>query len=296
MDSSQWQEGVVDGRLAGVVSAAGMENGATKTNQDASFLLGRARGSDDFLCGVIDGHGADGHTISKFVRRHLGQEILEHRRAAADRGTRAAIAEGFAGTAEKLRRSRGVAARDSGAVVAVCMRRGQDLYAANVGDTRAVLVCTDRDGRARSEALTRDHTPALPAERDRICAHGGEVAPFFIPGQGFAGPPRVWAQRKAAGGLAVTRAMGDTCLANVGVTAEPDVVKRRVRPCDKFVVLASDGCWDYVSNDRVAELAMQHGTPERASEAIVREARRQWQKDTGRKGYIDDITCLVAKV
>jgi len=289
-----WKEGLVSDRIAGAATAAGMDMGSTKTNQDSSFLLGQ--GGGDFFCGVIDGHGASGHHVSSFVKSNLAQRVLEQRREQSHKGTRAALMTGFVETADKLTRTRAIDSKESGAVVAVCMRKGQDLYAANVGDTRAVLVSADDTGRVRSQPLTRDHTPALAGERERIAAKGGEVAPTFIPGQGFAGPPRVWQQKQVSGGLCVTRAIGDSSLNSVGVTAQPEVVKHRLRPTDKYVVLASDGCWDYVSNDRAAEIVMKQSTPKAASEAIVKEARRNWQMDRSRRGYIDDITCLVAKV
>jgi len=288
-----WKEGA-DGRVAGAATAAGMDMGRTKTNQDTSFVLGRRDG--DFICGVIDGHGEQGHHVSSFVKSQLAARILEHRRSRAHRGNRSAIVNGFADTSEKLQRAHGIDSRESGAVAALCMRKGQDLYAANVGDTRAVLVGSDERGRVRSQPLTRDHTAASAGERDRIRASGGKVAPTYIPGQGFAGPPRVWQQEQVQGGLCVTRAFGDHSLTRVGVTAQPEVVKHRLRPSDKCVVLASDGCWDYVSNERAAEIAMQHASPKSASEAIVKEARRKWQADRNSRGYVDDITCVVAKV
>jgi len=291
--ASSWQEEL---RPAGVVSAAGAELGVSKTNQDASFLLRRARGSDDWVAGVIDGHGMSGHHVAKFVKHNLPREILEQRRSSTNKGTRHALVRGFEGTAAKLRHKSDISSQESGAVVAVCIRTGQDLYSANAGDTRAILVSSGSGGKVRSEALTRDHTPALASEKQRIHASGGQVAPTFIPGMGFGGPPRVWKEKQLIGGLAVSRAIGDTALADVGVTPRPEVVKHLVRPCDKYVVIASDGCWDCVTNERAAELAMKHGTPERASEAIVKEARRNWQQDRTKGGYIDDITCLVTRV
>jgi len=291
--ASSWQEEL---RSAGVVSAAGAEQGVSKTNQDASFFLRRSRGGDDWVAGVIDGHGMSGHHVASFVKQTLPREILEQRRSSNNKGTRHALARGFEGTANKLRRNRNISSEESGAVVAMCIRTGQDLYAANAGDTRAVLVTSSSEGKVRGEALTRDHTPALASEKERIHRNGGEVAPTYIPGMGFGGPLRVWKKKQLAGGLAVSRAIGDSALNDVGVTPQPEVIKHRVRPCDKYVVIASDGCWDCVTNERAAELAVKHGNPERASEAIVKEARRNWQQDGTNGGYIDDITCVVAKV
>lgn len=292
--ASQWCSAPIETGVAGVSSVAGRSNGRTKENQDSSFIFQRS--SNDFLCGVIDGHGASGHLVSDFIRKRLGPQILDKRRENATQGTRAAMVQGFVDTASELRRAKSIDAKDSGAVVAVCMRRGPDLYVANVGDTRAVLACQDDNGWVRSEALTRDHTPAASSESDRIKSKGGEVEPIYVPGHGFAGPPRVWQKRQSVGGLSVTRAIGDTALTSVGVTPRPEVMKHRVRPCDKRIVVASDGCWDHISNDQAAEIAMQHADPARASDAIVREARRNWTKDAGVHGYVDDITCLVAKV
>jgi len=272
--------------------------GSTKENQDSSFILQRADAREDgFLCGVIDGHGADGHLVSEFIRQNLAPSIIRERRAQSAGGTRAAMVRGFVGTAAKLKGVRDVDATESGAAVAVCMKRGKDLYVANVGDTRAVMACLDERGKAHGQALTRDHTAAHPQEAGRVRASGGEVAPILLPGAGYAGPPRVWRRAQVQGGLSVTRAIGDTALNSVGVTPEPEVSKHRVRPCDRMVMLASDGCWDYISNDRAAQIALQHaGDPRKASAAIVREAQESWKKDPKAAGYIDDITCLVAKM
>merc|ERR1719329_454392 len=146
---SQWQPGVRDSSLAGAVSAAGRSMGSTKENQDSSFILQRADAREDgFLCGVIDGHGADGHLVSEFIRQNLAPSIIRERRAQSAGGTRAAMVRGFVGTAAKLKGVRDVDATESGAAVSVCMKRGKDLYVANVGDTRAVMACLDERGKA----------------------------------------------------------------------------------------------------------------------------------------------------
>lgn len=220
---------------------------------------------------------------------------MRAQRQQGNSGTREAIARGFVSTAEKLHQRHEKDARESGAVVTMCMRKGQDVYVASVGDTRAVLA-SEEAGRIRGKALTQDHTPAVPKEKDRIHSRGGQVAPAVFPGIGQAGPLRVWQRDQASGGLAVTRAIGDTNLNSVGVTPEPEVSKHRLRPSDRCMVIASDGCWDYISNDRAARLAVQHRDARQASEAIVQEARQAWRQSSDATGYRDDITCLVVPV
>lgn len=53
---------------------------------------------------------------------------------------------------------------------------------------------------------------------------------------------------RVAGGLAITRALGDMAYKNFGVTAVPYVVKHVLRPFDKHLVIASDGVWDTVND------------------------------------------------
>ena len=65
----------------------------------------------------------------------------------------------------------------------------------------------------------------------------------------FYGPKRVWLKNKQVPGLAMTRSIGDMAAATVGVTAEPEVkVFPNLTRNDKFIVIASDGIFDRLSN------------------------------------------------
>lgn len=100
------------------------------------------------------------------------------------------------------------------------------LYVANVGDTRAVLC---KNGQA--ERLSKDHKATDPQEIERVKAEGGSIM-----------------DNRVAGGLAITRALGDHAFKNFGVTSQPYTVRHVLRPFDKFLVIASDGVWDTVSD------------------------------------------------
>ena len=79
-----------------------------------------------------------------------------------------------------------------------------------------------------------------------------------------------------------------------GVIPKPELKQQKITGSDKFIVLASDGVWDYLDNQKVVDIAAKHiNDPRRASSEIVKQAREQW----GRQGpYIDDITALVVKL
>jgi integrin-linked kinase-associated serine/threonine phosphatase 2C len=55
-------------------------------------------------------------------------------------------------------------------------------------------------------------------------------------------------------GLAMTRSIGDVAAKSVGVTYEPEIKAFPVSKEDKFLVIASDGLWDRISNDEVTRI------------------------------------------
>lgn len=62
----------------------------------------------------------------------------------------------------------------------------------------------------------------------------------------------------------------------------------------KFVVIGSDGVFEFLSNREIACIvAPFHETrdAEKAAEAVVRESYLRWKKAD--KGIVDDITCVI---
>lgn len=110
----------------------------------------------------------------------------------------------------------------------------------------------------------------------------------------IAGPERVWLADRRLPGLALSRAFGDGVAKSVGVTAVPDVTHLRLTPADAFVILASDGVWDWVpSSEAVRFVGARRQRKESAqavAEALVRLAARRWAV---RDAVTDDITAVV---
>ncbi|CAL4930321.1 unnamed protein product [Urochloa decumbens] len=116
----------------------------------------------------------------------------------------------------------------STAVVAVVGPR--HLVIANCGDSRAVL-CSG----GAAIPLSADHKPDRPDELERIHAAGGRVI--------------FWDGARVFGMLAMSRAIGDSYLKPF-VISDPEVrVVERKDGEDEFLILASDGLWDVVSNE-----------------------------------------------
>ena len=67
----------------------------------------------------------------------------------------------------------------------------------------------------------------------------------------------------------------------------------KVQKEDKFVVIASDGVWEFLSNEQVARIVDPYfalNQPEQAANTLVKESLKKWQKE---EEVIDDITCVI---
>lgn len=73
----------------------------------------------------------------------------------------------------------------------------------------------------------------------------------------------------------------------------PDVKLQKISQNDKFVILASDGVWDFVSDQEACDIVGVKKDPREASRALVAIARERWQRQGN---YVDDVTALVASL
>jgi serine/threonine protein phosphatase PrpC len=80
-------------------------------------------------------------------------------------------------------------------------------------------------------------------------------------------------------GLAMSRSFGDQAAAEVGVNATAEITEMNLIEADKFMILASDGVWEFISNDQAVNIVMPHynnNSAEKAAEALIREAMKRW--------------------
>ena len=107
-------------------------------------------------------------------------------------------------------------------------------------------------------ALNRDHKPELKDEAERILKRGGRIDSFrdYCNNGEPIGPQRVWLMHQEVPGLAMSRSMGDKVAHSVGVSADPEVKEFTLGLNDKFIVIASDGVWEFLSNEDVAGIVL----------------------------------------
>lgn len=283
--------------LGAVTSIKGLKPGNPNwTNQDNFFVL---EGSDVRIYCVLDGHGENGHHVSRRCRENFPHFI---------KSANGKMDLAFHMMHNDLNAS-DIDVKCSGAtcVMATINSHGR-LCVFNCGDSRAVLGRRSTNGSIVAQQMSNDHKPDKPEERKRILSCGGHLGcrqvlvnqggrgPVSMP----VGPCRVWYQHRGETlGLAMSRSLGDAIVHKVGVTAEPELIEHPIDDADEFLIIATDGVWDVVDNNHAVQMvhnfAMRSAnwSPAEAANCVCKFARSRWEKLSP---MIDDITCIVVKL
>eukprot|EP01120_Amphizonella_sp_Union-15-10_P010683 TRINITY_DN434_c0_g1_i2.p1 TRINITY_DN434_c0_g1~~TRINITY_DN434_c0_g1_i2.p1 ORF type:complete len:339 (+),score=86.68 TRINITY_DN434_c0_g1_i2:78-1094(+) len=246
--------------------------GRRETMEDTHVIIDHAEKPVDSgplgFFGVYDGHG--GVDAAQMVRQYLHENIIGNDEWNAGDVERA-IQRGFEATDSHIIQVSNERGWMNGSTAVVGMIIGRKLYAANVGDSEAILV-REKGGQLETFALTVPHKASDPIEKSRIERLGGHV--FF--GRVF-------------GALAVSRSFGDSKFkiprtSQNFVSWEPAIVTVDLNPeTDRFLIFACDGLWDVINHKQAALFVSkrrQDGfkAPEIAK-ALVREALNKRTED-----------------
>ena len=203
----------------------------------------------DFFVAIFDGHGDEGHHVSRFLQKDMADRISKKlSRSTHDIGSASveqALKEAFI---ESDRQVPEVYAMNGGSTASLILRLGGKIYFANVGDsTTFVASYNKRTGETKVVHRNRKDKPHLLDERARIEASGGKVrSPPDHPLQARAMAYN--SVRKEVVGLAMSRSIGDWEHGKVGVIAEPtvDVLDENdiLGEGELFAVVGSDGLFD----------------------------------------------------
>ena len=246
------------------------------------------------LLGVFDGHGPFGHCVSNYIHALLPKLISQNEQLPV--APMSVFPLGF----EKCQKSLEMHCEHpqanfdcviSGSTATMVLIRGDRIYSAHVGDSRAVVSRLLPNGKREALVLTPDHKPYLPEEKIRIEACGGEVKKLENDI-----PHRVFLRDKDYPGLAMSRSIGDLLCREIGVISTPTVTEHILAEEDEFVLICSDGVWEFIENDEAVEFVGEFGR-EKAGLAAEELAKKAWKKWLEMEGdVVDDITVMVAYV
>ncbi|KAI3430084.1 PPM-type phosphatase domain-containing protein, partial [Psidium guajava] len=204
-----------------------------------------------------------------------------------------------------------------GSCVLVALLHMNDIYLLNLGDSRAILATSDGmlDGALKTIQLTETHTVDNDSEKKKLLEDHPD-------------DPRPIVNGRVKGKLKVTRAfgvgylkeskmndmlMGILRIQNLHsppyVYSHPFTTSHRVSEKDRFVVLGSDGLFDFFSNDEVAllvHLFIQHNPVGDPAKHLIEELVQIAANNAGfsadellnipagrRRKYHDDVTVIV---
>ncbi|MBA0839326.1 hypothetical protein Goarm_005069, partial [Gossypium armourianum] len=266
------------------------QQGKKGTNQDAMIVWENfGSRTDTVFCGVFDGHGPYGHMVAKKVRDHLPLKLSAHWEVNISRPSvdldvteknpdifktlKESFLKAFKVMDRELRLHTNIDCFCSGTTAVTLVKQGPYLVVGNVGDSRAVLATRDKDNSLKAVQLTVDLKPNLPAEAERIRNCKGRV--FALHDEPTVA--RVWLPNNDAPGLAMARAFRDFCLKDFGLISVPEISYRCLSEEDEFIVLATDGIWDVLSNKEVIDIIEYAPACSSAARTLVQTAVRAWR-------------------
>ena len=275
-------------------------DGNRKTNQD-SFLVEMPKADGpELLVGVFDGHGEHGHHVSRQCKAQFGgllkRQIPSHPDLAS--ATSAAFVEQDHQCTVALDCSQSGTTAVTCHLIADGLSGKVSITTAWAGDSRAVLAQVKADSGVVTKDLSNDQKPERPDEKARIERCGGVCEPVFDDRGQPCGPMRVWYLAQVAPGLAMSRSIGDAVGAMVGVTAEPEVHTHDLSADDTFLLVCSDGVWEFLESRDAAKLlqkklagkTVDEETLLAAAAFLCDKARAHWLEEDR---YVDDITATV---
>ncbi|XP_072956665.1 probable protein phosphatase 2C 25 [Typha angustifolia] len=279
-------------------------------------------GTSATFVGVYDGHG--GADASRFICDHLFQHLVRHVQESGMisedvvRNAFSSTEDGFLAHVRRVHQIKPLIAAIGSCCLVGVIWRGT-LFVANLGDSRAVIGCLGRSDKIVAEQLTRDHNASLEEVRQELRSLHPDDSHIVVLKHG------VW---RIKGIIQVSRTIGDAYLKrpefSIGpsvprfqlpgplrrpvLTAEPSVYTHVLRPQDKFVIFATDGLWEHMTNQEAVEIVHNYpraGIARRLVRTALQEAARKRemryadlkQVEKGlRRFFHDDITVVVVYI
>ncbi|KAK9287368.1 hypothetical protein L1049_015785 [Liquidambar formosana] len=191
------------------------------------------------------------------------------------------------------------------------------LYIANLGDSRAVLGrVVKATGEVLSIQLSVEHNASIESVRQELHSLHPDDSHIVVLKH------NVW---RVKGLIQISRSIGDVYLKKTEFNREPLYTKFRLRepfrrpilssepsisvhplkPQDQFIIFASDGLWEHLSNQEAVDIVQNHprnGSARRLVKTALQEAAKKREMrysdlkkiDRGvRRHFHDDITVIV---
>lgn len=296
--------------VSSVITMPGICDEKEKINQD-SYLIKENIFKENFsIYGVFDGHGDNGHLISKYISESMNEYFnnkLNYFLTEEDKEN--LFTENITNiflknyttilknTSQKIDEDLNTSITydisQSGTTSVMLFLLNDQLICSNIGDSQCFIFNCDSEDLWTFEALSFPHLASDEKEQKRILEQGGEIHPYYEQNGIFEGPDRIYAKNKVYPGLVMSRTFGDLEAKKIGVISEPDIIIKKIDSNAKYIVLGSDGLWDVVKPYDVIRIVrpfFNKGDIEGACQTLMKKAKQQWDKGEDER---DDITFIV---
>ncbi|KAL1822658.1 hypothetical protein ACET3Z_009436 [Daucus carota] len=270
--------------------------------------------------GVYDGHG--GPEAARFVNDNLFPNLKkftsEHQEVSANVIRKAYLSteEAFLSLVREQWRSKPQIASVGTCCLAGIICNGH-LYVANAGDSRVVLGRAERAVRGVTALqLSTEHNASMQSVRDELRSMHPDDSQIVVLKH------KVW---RVKGIIQISRSIGDAYLKKSEfnreplsakfrlpvpfkkpiLSAEPSILIHKLSSKDQFLIFASDGLWEHLSNQEAVNIVYNHprnGIARRLVKAALQIAAKKREMrysdlkkiDRGvRRHFHDDITVIV---
>lgn len=252
-----------------------IEDIGQRPHMEDRYIAAEKISAEMLLFGVFDGH--NGAEVAVYCKTNLGghikREMADHTRLHSQHSK--PVEHALTAAIEELDRMGSIdptlpKAKDVGSTACMVVVTLNHIWFVNVGDSRALL---RMDSGVRQMSV--DHKPNLKSESDRVRRHGGFIS----------NTDGSW---RINGRLNLSRSIGDWSMRPFIVPHPTLKHHQRQGSSNEYVILASDGLFDVMSNVDVTDIVDQSPhTREgltRALKALVSESRK--------RGSTDNITIM----
>ena len=277
--------------------------GIEKINQDNFYIFENfLNNKDQYFFTVCDGHGINGHYISKYLINNLPLKIhntfllsnYNNINKINSQNLNDLIKNIYLEINTNLLLDENIDTTFSGSTCVSLIYSPQKIFCINLGDSRCILGKFDKKNNIwYHKPLSNDHKPSIIEEKARILKSNGRIEPYKNENNFYIGPERVWLKDEDVPGLAMSRSFGDHLAHTIGVTCEPEIIEIEFNEEDKFIILASDGIWEFMSNQEVVDIVKEFymkNDLQGALFSLYKEASKRWIME---EEIIDDITLII---
>ncbi|KAG2721292.1 hypothetical protein I3843_02G060900 [Carya illinoinensis] len=314
------RDGLLWSRDMGKCAAGDFSMAVVQANQVLEDQSQIESGPFGTFIGVYDGHGGPdaARYVCENLYRHFQVSAETEGVVTTDTIQRAfrETEEGFTALVSRLWSTRpSIATVGSCCLVGVIFQR--TLFIANLGDSRVVLgKKVGNTGGIAPIQLSTEHNANIEAVRQELKELHPNDPQIVVLKHG------VW---RVKGIIQVSRSIGDVYLKysqynrepinekfrlpepmNMPIlTAVPTILSHQLHPDDSFLIFASDGLWEHLTNEKAVDIVHSHpraGSAKRLVKAALQEAARKREMRYSdlckidkkvRRHFHDDITVIV---